>query len=76
LQTIKRHTDRSFANLCWVFLGHNRILSPERKRQEIRDGSPFLVTIRKMPHNKVGRCHESARTHFATFSRRKPNPPS
>ncbi|TFD23473.1 hypothetical protein, partial [Cryobacterium lyxosi] len=36
---IKSHTDRSFANLCWVFLGHIRILSPERKRQEIRDGS-------------------------------------
>ncbi|MEB0004918.1 hypothetical protein QN357_18535, partial [Cryobacterium sp. RTC2.1] len=34
--------------LCWVFLGHIRILSPERKRQENRDGSqsghaaPFL----------------------------------
>jgi hypothetical protein len=39
LQTIKRHTNRSLTNLCWVFLGHNRILSPERKRQEIRDGS-------------------------------------
>ncbi|MEB0003514.1 hypothetical protein QN357_11305, partial [Cryobacterium sp. RTC2.1] len=25
--------------LCWVFLGHIRILSPERKRQENRDGS-------------------------------------
>jgi hypothetical protein len=36
-QTIKRHANRSLTNLIWVFLGHNRILSLERKRQEIRD---------------------------------------
>ncbi|MEC5186234.1 hypothetical protein RCH12_003718, partial [Cryobacterium sp. MP_3.1] len=36
---------RSFANLCWVFLGHIRILSPERKRQEIRDGSVVATAV-------------------------------
>ena len=45
LQTINRHTNRSLTNLMWVFLGHNRILSLERKRQEIRDGSFVRVSI-------------------------------